>query len=167
VPDSGGSGFSGFPALGFRLQSVAMLKAVSVFGYLAMAGGLLALLLTHRVLSPSPFVIAVQIGSVALMLWARVTFGRRSFHAAANPTEGGLVTTGPYHYIRHPIYTAVCLFVTAGVAAHLSLLALLLYALVLGGTLVRIYCEEHLVLARYPEYRLYAAKTPRMIPFVF
>jgi protein-S-isoprenylcysteine O-methyltransferase Ste14 len=42
---------------------------------------------------------------------ARVTFGRRSFHAAANPTAGGLVTTGPYRLIRHPIYTAACLFV--------------------------------------------------------
>lgn len=28
---------------------------------------------------------------------------------------GGLVTNGPYRFIRHPIYTAVCLFVWTGV----------------------------------------------------
>ena len=55
-----------------------------------------------------------------LILWARVTFGRRSFHVVANPTEGGLVTSGPYRYIRHPIYAAICLFTWVGVAAHWS-----------------------------------------------
>jgi protein-S-isoprenylcysteine O-methyltransferase Ste14 len=34
---------------------------------------------------------------------ARVTFGGRSFHVGANPTEGGLVTKGPYRFVRHPI----------------------------------------------------------------
>jgi hypothetical protein len=29
------------------------------------------------------------------------------------------------------------------------------------------FCEEQLVTARYPEYREYALKTARMIPFVF
>jgi protein-S-isoprenylcysteine O-methyltransferase Ste14 len=144
-----------------------MLKTVSVFGYLAMAGALITLLITHRVLSYSPVVIALQLAAIAFMLWARITFGRRSFHAVANPTDGGLVTTGPYRYIRHPIYAAVCLFVTAGVAVHLSWTALSLWGLVVGGTLARIFCEERLVTARYPEYRLYAAKTPRLIPFLF
>jgi protein-S-isoprenylcysteine O-methyltransferase Ste14 len=60
------------------------------------------------------------------VIWARVAFGRRSFHLAANPTEGGLVTTGPYRLIRHPIYTGVCLVAGAEVLAHLSWKAALL-----------------------------------------
>jgi len=144
-----------------------MLKGISVLGYLAMAGGLVALIFTRQVLSLSPLVIVPQAAGTALMIWARITFGRRSFHAVANPTEGGLVTTGPYHYIRHPIYTGVCLFTTAGVAAHLSWPAVLLWAVVCSGILARVFCEERLVVARYPEYREYAAKTARMIPFLF
>jgi protein-S-isoprenylcysteine O-methyltransferase Ste14 len=144
-----------------------MLKALSVIGFLAMAGGVIGLLLTWSVLSLSPLVIAPQVAALALMIWARMTFGRRSCHFAANPTEGGLVTTGPYRFIRHPIYTAVCLFVTAGAAAHLSWSTVLLCALVWGGTIARMSCEERLVVGRYPEYRQYAAVTARMIPFVF
>jgi len=144
-----------------------MLKVVSVVGYLAMAGGLVVLILTHRVLSNSPVVIVLQVAAIGLMIWARITFGRRSFHAVANPTAGGLVTTGPYRYIRHPIYAAVCLFVTAGVVVHVSWTTLALWGLVLAGTLTRIFCEERLVTVRYPEYRVYAAKTPRLIPFLF
>jgi protein-S-isoprenylcysteine O-methyltransferase Ste14 len=144
-----------------------MLKAFSVIGVLAMAGGLIGLLFTRSVLSPSPLVIASQVAALALMIWARITFGRRSYHYAANPTEGGLVTTGPYRFIRHPIYTAVCLFITAGAAAHLSWRTFLLCALVWGGAIVRMLCEERLVMERYPEYRQYATTTSRMIPFVF
>ena len=136
-------------------------------GYVAMAGGMLGLIYTRSLLSPSPVVIAVQLAAVALMVWARVTFGRRSFHAVASPTEGGLVTTGPYRHIRHPIYTAVCLFMVAAVAGNWSWYAAVLGGVVLAGAGVRIFCEEQLLVVRYPAYREYAAKTRRMIPFLF
>jgi len=144
-----------------------MLKALSLIGYLAMVGGLLGLLFTRNVLSFSPIVVVPQVAAAALLIWARISFGRRSFHLAANPTAGGLVTTGPYRFIRHPIYTAVCLFVTAGALAHISWATFLLAGLVWGGSLVRMFCEERLVATQYPEYREYAAKTARMIPYVF
>ena len=132
-----------------------------------MVGGLVALIATHNVLSPSPFAIVPQALAVALMLWARVTFGRRSFHLAANPTEGGLVTTGPYRFIRHPIYASVCLFTIASVAAHGGWTTLALGALVMAGALTRIFCEEKFLKMRYPEYSQYAAQTRRLVPFVF
>jgi protein-S-isoprenylcysteine O-methyltransferase Ste14 len=84
-----------------------MLKATSIVGYLGMAGGLIAQFVTGNLFSSSPVVIAIQVGAGLLLVWARLAFGRRSFHLAANPTEGGLVTDGPYRYIRHPIYAAV------------------------------------------------------------
>jgi protein-S-isoprenylcysteine O-methyltransferase Ste14 len=143
------------------------MKALSIVGYLGMVAGLLGLLAIKSLLSPSPFIIALQVVALALMIWARFTFGRRSFRPAANPTAGGLVTTGPYRFIRHPIYSAVCLFVTAGAAAHLSLSSVLLCGLIWATSVVRMLCEEQLLRGMYPEYRKYAAVTPRMIPFVF
>ncbi len=140
---------------------------ISILGYVLMLAGLLGLVGTYNLFSPSLPVIVMQAGAVALMVWARVTFGRRSFHLAASATEGGLVTTGPYAYIRHPIYTSVCLFIAAAVAAHWSLLALAMGCLVFTGAFMRIFSEEAALSARYPEYRDYAAKTARMIPFVF
>jgi protein-S-isoprenylcysteine O-methyltransferase Ste14 len=109
----------------------------------------------------------LQVVAFLLLLWARVTFGRRSFHVVANPTEGGLVTGGPYRYIRHPIYAAICLFTGAGVAAHGSWSSGLWGALILGSAVMRIYCEEQLVAARYPDYVQYKARTGRMIPYVY
>jgi protein-S-isoprenylcysteine O-methyltransferase Ste14 len=144
-----------------------MLNVISVVSFLLMVAGLLGLVATSSLLSRNPAAIAVQVAAFALMIWARVTFGRRSFHAAANPTEGGIVTTGPYRYVRHPIYTAVWLFALAGAVANLSLVALALAFLVLLGAIGRIFCEEHLLLQRYPEYSDYSARTKRMLPLVF
>ena len=143
------------------------MKTLSILGYIGMVGGLLGLLATRNLFSTSPLVIALQVLAFLLMLWARITFGRRSFHLAANPTEGGLVTSGPYRYIRHPIYSAVCLFIGAGAVAHWSWSAGLCGGLVLVGALMRIHCEEPLVAARYPQYAQYKATTWRMIPYVY
>ena len=144
-----------------------MLKTLSFIGYFGMISGLLGLLAARTLFSSSPLVISVQVLALLLFLWARITFGRRSYHLAANPTEGGLVTGGPYQYIRHPIYAAFCLFTSAGAAAHWSWSAGLCGGLVLGSAVMRISCEESLVTARYPEYARYAATTWRMIPYVF
>jgi len=132
-----------------------------------MAGGVVGLLAMRALFSFSPLIIALQALAVLLFLWARITFGWRSFHFAANPTAGGLVTSGPYRHIRHPIYAAACLFTLAGAAGHLSWGAGLCGGLVVAGAVLRIICEEALVTARYPEYVQYAAKTWRLIPFLY
>jgi protein-S-isoprenylcysteine O-methyltransferase Ste14 len=132
-----------------------------------MVAGLAGLLVRQELFSPSPLVIAIQVCAVALMVWARITFGQRSFHAAANPTAGGLVTSGPYRFIRHPIYTAVCLFLWPGAIAHGSAIALSLALLSTVGAVLRMWCEEQLLVGTYPEYAVYAKKTKRMIPGVF
>ena len=144
-----------------------MLKVLSFLGYLAMAGGLVTLFALGAFFSTAPLVIAVQAAAVLLFAWARITFGWRSFHFTANPTKGGLVRNGPYRYIRHPIYTAVCVFAWAGIVAHWSWAAGACGAVVLSGAVVRIFAEERLVTARYPEYSDYATQTWRMIPYVF
>jgi protein-S-isoprenylcysteine O-methyltransferase Ste14 len=139
-----------------------MLKTLSLIGYIGMVGGLLGLFVMRNLFSTSALVIALQVVAFLLILWARVTFGRRSFHVVANPTEGGLVTSGPYRYIRHPIYAAICLFTWAGVAAHWSWSSALCGGLILGSAVLRIFCEESLVAARYPDM-LIKDRTWRMI----
>ncbi len=143
------------------------MRPVSIAAYAGMVTGILVLILCRKLFSADLLVIVVQVAAVILLIWARVVFGRRSFHFAADPTRGGLVTSGPYRLIRHPIYTSVCLFVWAGVVARFSWQAVLGGTLVLGGALMRIFCEEALLPTMYPEYKEYARRTWRMLPYVF
>ena len=142
-------------------------RTASVVATAALVIVVLALFRIGALLAPSPPGLVVQGVAVALMLWARVTFGRRSFHFAANPTAGGLVTWGPYRWFRHPIYAAVLLFLWTAVLTHLSPLTLALGVAATAATAVRIRGEERLLVQRYPEYAEYAARTKRLVPGVF
>jgi protein-S-isoprenylcysteine O-methyltransferase Ste14 len=144
-----------------------MTARLSVIGFALMGGGVIGLFYTNALFSPSPIVIGLQAVAVLLMLSARITFGRRSFHAAATPTEGGLVQTGPYRYLRHPIYAAACLFVWPPAIAGAAILPIVCALAVSAGALVRILCEEALLMRQYPGYASYARATKRMIPYVF
>lgn len=84
------------------------------------------------------------------------------------PAETGvLVEDGPYAVVRHPIYSGGLLFAT-GIS-----LALSPWALVATGALAVVWAlkarvEERLLLARYPDYAEYCARTRyRLVPFVY
>ncbi|HEY2294608.1 MAG TPA: isoprenylcysteine carboxylmethyltransferase family protein [Thermoanaerobaculia bacterium] len=146
------------------LERYGKLLSTPVFVVLVLA--IVGLFYTHSLLGHGPVSLGLQVAAVLLMIWARVTFGLRSFHYAANPTAGGLVTTGPYRYMRHPIYAAILLFLWTGVAVNGSPLGVALGLTATAMLALRIVFEERLVRQRYPEYDDYARRTKRVIPFI-
>jgi len=142
------------------------LRRVSIGATAVLTVAAVSLLLRRSLFAHGPILVGIQVVAAALMLWARLTFGGRSFHAGANPTAGGLVTTGPYRFVRHPIYAALLLFFWAGVASHGTILSVLTAIVATAALGVRMMAEEELVTDQYPEYAEYAARTKRIIPFV-
>ena len=131
-----------------------------------MVVGIVALYYAGALFASRPAAIAIQVAAFLLMIAARITFGRRSFHAAANPTAGGVVSTGPYAYVRHPIYAAVIYFTWAGALDHWSWAHAAWALLVTMGAFARMVIEERMLVDRYPEYRAYMTRTRRVLPFV-
>jgi protein-S-isoprenylcysteine O-methyltransferase Ste14 len=106
------------------------------------------------------------IGGLGLAVWARRHLGRNWGMPMSFKEGHELVTTGPYRYVRHPIYTGM-------------LLGLVGTALVTGRGVwvifvcVAIYCwysartEEHLMLQQFPQqYGQYKKRSKAFIPFV-
>lgn len=142
------------------------LRLLSLSGFGLLVVVIILLLFNGSLVANNNLFIGIQVIAVLLLLWARITFGRRSFHAGADPTEGGLVQSGPYRYIRHPIYASILYFVVAGVLSHISVLTIGLALVAIAAVGMRVYSEEVLLVGRYPEYKEYAAHTKRFIPFI-
>ena len=142
------------------------LRNASFWATVVLTIAVVTLLFNHGLFAGRSVFLAPQVLAALLMLWARFTLRGRSFHVTSEPTAGELVTTGPYHFIRHPIYSAILIFVFAGVAAHPSLLNGGLAAIAAGGLVVRMLTEEKSLAGCYPEYAAYAAITKRVVPYI-
>jgi protein-S-isoprenylcysteine O-methyltransferase Ste14 len=103
---------------------------------------------------------------LALAVWARIYLGRNWGMPMTKKEEPELVTSGPYRYVRHPIYSGLLLaLLGTGLATNLYLLI----AVVIGGAYF-VYCakvEERLMTESLPAaYGQYKAATKMLIPFV-
>ncbi len=83
------------------------------------------------------------------------------------PEARGLVTTGPYSVVRHPIYlgelmSGLGLVLPTILSAHLAV-----FLIFLTAQLLRMHFEEAVLRRTYPEYTEYARRTARLVPFVY
>ena len=100
-------------------------------------------------------------------VWARVHIGR-NWGMPMSLREGHeLVTSGPYAYVRHPIYSGLMLAMI-GSAFTVGLVLLLVLPLYFAYFLFSARSEEKTMLAQFPEaYPAYRRRTKMLIPFVF
>lgn len=140
---------------------------LSILGYLVAVVGIIELFRLHHLFAKSAYLLALQVAAALLMIWARKTFGLRSFHVAASTSEGSLVTTGPYRYWRHPIYASIIYFVWVAQIDRPALLPMVMAGVVTLGLFTRMLIEERFLRETYPDYVDYARKAKRLVPFVY
>lgn len=128
---------------------------------------LLIFALTGNLISVDPLVIAGQVLGLALIVYARITFGRQKFNISAAPADGPLLARGPYRVIRHPMYAGASLLLLVTIIGHLSLLTAAIGLLIVIIIPWRIHLEEALLKSTYPDYASYASKTKSLIPYVY
>ncbi len=143
-----------------------MMKTISKFALFVLIGAILYLLFSGNLISRSPWVIAAQLLAVTLSIWARRNFRAGQFSIFAEPREGPLMMTGPYRFVRHPMYAAALLLIWASALGHFSAITLTIAIIVTMEVIIRITTEEEFLRARFPGYVEYSLRTKRLIPFV-
>ena len=83
--------------------------------------------------------------------------------------DQAVVDRGPYHYVRHPSYTAgAILFLGIGLVLANWISPIVLMGAVSAVYGYRVGVEEHALLATIGDpYRSYMSRTKRFVPFVF
>ena len=125
----------------------------------------LYLLLTGNLFSINLFLVA-QVLAIAMMPWARRSFQPGQFNIHAEPKEGQMISSGPYKYIRHPMYASALVIIWSGILGHFSYLNLVIGVIVTVVISIRIMIEEQYLRAHYPEYLDFSRKTKMIIPFI-
>jgi protein-S-isoprenylcysteine O-methyltransferase Ste14 len=122
---------------------------------------------TGNLFAWSPIVIAVQAAAVGVAVWGRRSFQDGTFRVTAAPGSQSIIRRGPYRFVRHPMYSGALLFVWAAVVSHLSLLTLVIGIAFTAVIVARVFAEERLLRARYPEYHDYTESTKALVPYLF
>ena len=112
--------------------------------------------------------LGLGLAGLALLLFGTAMWTLDSQYTPAHQSHlpSSIVTTGPYRYIRHPVYTAnlmllVGMFLTSGsLWLPVNLLILITYYV------PTILVEETAIQRSFPEYREYASQTGRFFPRV-
>jgi protein-S-isoprenylcysteine O-methyltransferase Ste14 len=104
---------------------------------------------------------------LAFAVWARVHIGRNWGAPMTQKDEPELVTSGPYHLVRHPIYSGI---LVAGVGTAVGLSWQWLIAVALAGFyfLYSATIEERYLAEQLPDtYPAYKCSTKMLLPYIF
>jgi protein-S-isoprenylcysteine O-methyltransferase Ste14 len=103
---------------------------------------------------------------LAFGVWARMHLGRNWGTPMTEKNEPELVTSGPYHAVRHPIYAGILI---AGIGTAVALSWWWLSPVVVAGVyfLYSATVEERYLAEQFPtDYPAYKRTSKMLIPFV-
>ncbi len=78
-----------------------------------------------------------------------------------------LITTGPYHYIRHPMYTSLLLMMLGIALYNYHWINAIGVVMVMFAVINKANSEEKLLLIRFEEYLEFQQKTCRFVPYIY
>ena len=123
---------------------------------------------TGPLIARPPLWLAVEIAGAALALWTLWTWRLGRFNVLPDVLAGAkLVTSGPYRFIRHPMYAALLLGALGLVGNAPTPLRIATWVVLLIDFLFKLSYEETLLAMRFPEYDAYRLTSKRLIPWVY
>jgi protein-S-isoprenylcysteine O-methyltransferase Ste14 len=161
------------PKRSIRRESGLAYRLLQVIGYVLLALSVEGIYPFNISIIPSSYVpisigfILVLVG-LSLAFWARITLGTNWSSSVTLKRGHELVQSGPYAYVRHPIYTAF-LSMFVGTAVFLgSLGGLLGIFFYFVSFWVKLRKEEALMTRQFGKnYAEYRKRTRYLIPYAF
>ena len=118
--------------------------------------------------APAAVALALVVGGIVFSFWARAHLGRNWSGEVMVKVGHTLITSGPYRWVRHPIYAGMGAALVGTALASGAPYGFIGLALILFGFLVRVRQEEALMRETFPaDYAEYSRHTARLIPGLY
>jgi protein-S-isoprenylcysteine O-methyltransferase Ste14 len=161
-----------------RTEKRAVTWQIWVYRAALVAGAILLLHSTRRLLGEAriwhvgyggAYVLAVlALAGIGYAWWSRIHLGRLWSSTITRKEDHRVVDSGPYGWVRHPIYAGLMVAIMATAAAQASVSGLAGAALIAFGFWVKARAEERFLMeelgaAAYGDYR---RRVPMLVPFL-
>jgi protein-S-isoprenylcysteine O-methyltransferase Ste14 len=125
--------------------------------------------LRTRLYAPEPWTqalgIALTAAGLAFAVWARAYLGRNWSGVVSVKVGHELVRSGPYRWVRHPIYSGMILAMLGTALVRHQMRGFIAVVLLYAGFTIKSRIEEQVMMATFgPEYAQYASSTGAILP---
>ena len=161
-----------------RAQKRATTMETWTYGAAMIAGGILLVPWIGQLLEKKPIwevghagvyvLAAVMLTGLSLTWWARIYLGPLWSSVITRKRDHKIIDTGPYAFVRHPIYCGLIIALLATAVAEGRLGALLGSVLVILGVWQKARAEERFLVTELGReiYGAYCRRVPMLIPFL-
>ena len=105
---------------------------------------------------------------VLLTAWSVWAFRQTRIHLTPIVREGGShIVTGPYRWVRHPMYTSVLLLAAGCVSLDPTVPRIIAAVLLIPALVGKLTVEEELLHRAYPTYADHVKRTKRLVPGIW
>jgi len=124
-----------------------------------------------RIIPPIPWLMwlgaAVTLAGLLFAIWARLYLGKNWSGLVTVKRDHELIRTGPYHFVRHPIYSGILLALVGTTFCRRNLWGFLGVALISLGLWLKSRLEERFMVETFgTQYEEYRRSTGALLPRV-
>jgi protein-S-isoprenylcysteine O-methyltransferase Ste14 len=110
----------------------------------------------------------ITAGGLLFSIWARLHIGQNWSGTVTIKEDHELITTGPYTYVRHPIYSGLLLAFIGSATASGQVRGLFSVLLVFSSLWYKLRQEERWMREQFGDaYRMYSQRVAALVPFLF
>jgi protein-S-isoprenylcysteine O-methyltransferase Ste14 len=105
---------------------------------------------------------------IAFSIWARLILGENWSSSPSIKQDHALIVTGPYRFVRHPIYTGLLIALLGSALQHGLVRSFLAVLTCSVGLYLKVSVEEQFMIQRFGEaYLRYRRSVSALVPYVF
>ena len=126
------------------------------------------LLITTPFLNPNFISLFLIFAGIFVTMWGIVALRKSVIRVTPDvDARAKLITSGPYKWVRHPLYSGIIFSCLGLLTIDLNYLRIIYFLVLIADLLLKLNYEEKLLSNHFKDYSEYKKKTARIIPFLY